>query len=189
MDFATLNKQRKFILIAAVLGVISIFLPWLSFSGLSISGFHSYGILVFIGFAGAGVVAVLGDQTKAVDKGMWMAELIAGAISLLFTIIYIMSIPDIGGFGMGYGIGLWIALIASIGVLGSAWFLKSPEDSLQGGFDSLKTKVATAANSNTTTTSSPTNSSKVEELEKLIKLKEAGKISEEEYQELKSKIL
>ncbi len=189
MDFATLNKQRKFILIAAAIGIISIFLPWLSFSGLSINGFHSYGILVFIGFAGAGVVAVLGDQTKAVDKAMWMAELIAGAISLLFTIIYITSIPDIGGFGMGYGIGLWIALVASVGVLGSAWFLKSPEDNLQGGFDSLKTKVVTAANSNTIATSAPAKSSKVEELEKLIKLKEEGKISEEEYQELKSKLI
>ena len=30
MNFQTMNKQRKFVLIAAAVGVISMFLPWIS---------------------------------------------------------------------------------------------------------------------------------------------------------------
>ena len=32
MNFQTMNKQRKFVLIAAAVGVISMFLPWVSVS-------------------------------------------------------------------------------------------------------------------------------------------------------------
>ena len=193
MDFTALNKQRKFILIAAAIGVISIFLPWISISGYglgySINGFHSYGIVVFLGFAAAGIVAILGDQTKSFDKAMWLVELVAGAAAVLFTILFMTDLAGTGSFGAGYGIGLWIGLLASAGVLVSAWLLKSPEDNLKDGFDSLKTKVTAATNANATASAGPGGTSKVDELEKLIKLKQEGKISEEEYQQLKSKIL
>ena len=36
MNFQTMNKQRKFVLIAAAIGVISMFLPWISISILAI---------------------------------------------------------------------------------------------------------------------------------------------------------
>ena len=193
MDFTTLNKQRKFALIAAVVGIISIFLPWISVSGLGLSisenGFHSYGVMVFLGFIGAAVLTIIGDQTKPLDKTMWFVELIAGAIALIFTLIFMSSLSGAESVGAGYGIGLWLSILASIGVLTSAWLLKSPEDSLQDSFESLKTKVTSAANSNTYGSSSNVGTSNVTELERLIKLKEEGKISEEEYQVMKSKIL
>ena len=55
MDFQTMSKQRKFVLIAALAGVVGMFLPWYSFSVFgasgSINGMHGNGIMVFICFA------------------------------------------------------------------------------------------------------------------------------------------
>jgi len=189
MDFANLNKQRKFILIAAVVGVISIFLPWVSILGFSANGFHSYGIMVFIAFVASGIVAIMGDQTKPLDQAMWLIELVAGVLALLFTFIFMSDLSGGIGFGAGFGIGLWLAILSALGVLASAWLLKSPGSSLQEGFESLKGKVAASANAGNPPPSSSAAPSKVAELEKLIKLKEEGKITEEEYQEMKGKIM
>ncbi len=193
MDFATLNKQRKFTLIAAIVGVISIFLPWIAVSGLGISmsenGLRSYGMMVFIGFIGAVILTIMGDQTKPLDKTMWFVELIAGAVALIFTLLFMTNLSGDTFGAAGFGIGIWISVLAAIGVLASTWLFKSPEDSLQDSFESLKSKITTATSQNISGTSSNVGTGKVAELEKLIKLKEEGKISEEEYQEMKSKIL
>jgi NADH:ubiquinone oxidoreductase subunit 6 (subunit J) len=193
MDFATLNKQRKFTLIAAMVGVISIFLPWIAVSGLGISmsenGLHSYGVMAFIGFIGAVILITMGDQTKPLDKTMWFVELIAGAVALIFTLLFMTNLSGDTFGAAGFGIGIWISILAAIGVLASTWLFKSPEDSLQDSFENLKSKVTTATSQNTSGTSSNAGTGKVAELEKLIKLKEEGKISEAEYQEMKSKIL
>ena len=68
MNFQTMNKQRKFILIAAVVGIIGMFLPWINVFFFSVNGMHSWGILAFLSFIVAGAVALLGDQTKNLDK-------------------------------------------------------------------------------------------------------------------------
>lgn len=136
MNFQTLNKQRKFILISAAVGVVSIFLPWISISfmgyGSSINGFHDVGMLVFLGFVVSGVVAFLGDQTKTLEKNRWFVALASGAVALLFTLIFWLRVGSVAGFG------LWIGLLAAAGVTGSAWMFKNPDDTIQGGFDSFK---------------------------------------------------
>ena len=51
MNFQTMNKQRKFVLIAAAVGIISMFLPWISVSVLgfsqTINGMHDKGFWFF----------------------------------------------------------------------------------------------------------------------------------------------
>jgi hypothetical protein len=150
MNFQALHKQRKFILIVAAIGAISIFLPWFTISaeglGVRISesqnGFHGTGVLVFLAFVGAGILALVGDQSLLMEKTMWVATLIAGAIALLFVVINLARTSGSGdGFGFaqaGPGFGIWISLIASVGMLASAWLLKNPGDTLKGGFDSMK---------------------------------------------------
>ena len=90
MNFQTMNKQRKFILIAASVGFIAMFLPWIkiSFFGMSssVNGMHGSGILVFLCFIGAGVVAFLGDQTKNLDKTFWFIALACGALASLIMV-------------------------------------------------------------------------------------------------------
>src|SRR6266536_3200206 len=55
MNFQTMSRQRKFIMIAAAAGIISVFLPWVTVSifgeSQSTNGFRSYGIVVFLAFA------------------------------------------------------------------------------------------------------------------------------------------
>jgi len=84
------------------------------------------------------------------------------------------------------GIGLWISLAASVGILAFAWIFKSPGDTLQNGFENLKKSMSLADSKEPKSTAG---GSKVDELERLIELKNQGKITDEEYQVMKSKIL
>jgi hypothetical protein len=190
MNFQAMSKQRKFLLITAAVGLISIFLPWHTaggiFEGISVNGFHGLGILVFFLFAGAGVLAILGDQTKPLDKTMWLITLAAGAVSLLCVIVRLSGAGDAFGI-LKPGFGLWIALIVSIGIIAFAWLYRNPGDTLQNAFDGLKGNISSASTNITTPT--PKTGSKIDELEKLIELKNQGKITDEEYQTLKSKIM
>lgn len=205
MNFQTMSKQRKFILIAAAVGVISVFLPWITISAgvfgmnmdQSINGFHGLGMVVFLSFAGAIVLSLVGDQTKSLEKSFWLLALIAGSLALLVILISFVNGRS-GGFGVvdtGYGIGIWIALLSAIGVVGSAWMFKNPADTLKDGFDSIKQSMATppAAPTGSVTPTAPpappSGTSKIAELEKLVELKNQGNISEEEFQQLKSKLL
>ena len=85
MNFQTMNKQRKFILIAAAVGVVSMFLPWVSISLFgytqSVNGMHDIGILVFLCFLAAAAVAYLGDQTQNLERNRWGISLTEGGLS------------------------------------------------------------------------------------------------------------
>src|SRR5689334_2915365 len=117
MNFQTMSKQRKLILIAAAVGVIAMFLPWWSidmgFVGGSVSGMHGEGIVVFLAFVGAIVLCVMGDQTKTLSRQNWMLTLIAGGLAALITLITFFNAPPLGDRGFG----LYIALLAAIGVV------------------------------------------------------------------------
>jgi hypothetical protein len=210
MNFQAMHKQRKFILILAAIGAISVFLPWFTISaeGLGVrmsestNGFHGTGVLVFLAFIGAGILALVGDQSRVMEKTMWTATLCAGVVALLFVVINLARTPNSGDtFGIaqaGPGFGIWISLLAAVGTLAGAWALKKPGDTLKGGFDSLKHDLAglsgPAAPAGPAGPSAPAgpakteNKSRVDELEKLIELRNQGKISEEEYQQMKSKL-
>ena len=203
MNFQTMNNQRKFILISAVIGIISIFLPWFSAGAFGfsvhINGFHGWGILAFLAFIVSIIIALMGTQTEALDKTVWLAALISGAVALLSVIITMLS--SSGGFGFisaGFGFGIWIALAAAIGVTIFAWMFKNPAHDFKGGFESLKKTVSASAASfskpNTASSVPPDTSpvasqNKIAELERLSKLKENGSITEAEFQQLKSKLL
>jgi hypothetical protein len=190
MNFQAMSKQRKFLLITAAAGVISIFLPWHVaggiFEGISVNGFHGLGILAFFLFAGTGVMAFLGDQTKPLDKTMWLLTLAAGALALLCVVVRLSGAGDAFGI-LKPGFGLWIALLVSIGIVAFAWLYKNPGDTLQNAFDGLKGNISSA--STPATPAAPKTNSKIDELEKLIELKNTGKITDEEYQAMKGKII
>jgi len=197
MNFQTLHLQRKLILAVAVAGIISIFLPWFSAGAFGfsvhINGFRGWGVLAFFAFAVAGILSIIGTQTEALDKNIWFGAIICGAIALLSVVITLLSSQtgDFGFAGTSIGFGLWISLIASILVLIFSWIYKKPSNSLKSGFDSIKQTVSTTASSLSTNTHStaPATSNRITELERLSKLKENGTITEEEFLELKSKLL
>ena len=142
MNFQTMNKQRKFVLIAAAVGFISCFLPWYSISvfgfSSSISGMHSWGFMAFLAFIGAGVVAFLGDQTKPMAQTFWFIALACGALAVLGVLLFFIAISGSAGYGGGYGFGLFIGAAAAIAVLACTYLYRNPTDSIKGGFDSLK---------------------------------------------------
>lgn len=166
MNFQTMNKQRKFVLIAAAVGVISMFLPWISVSLFgytqSENGMHGIGILIFICFLASAGLAYLGDQTKNLDKSSWGIVLAAGAIALISTIsFYVKASDSIMGNSL-VGFGLYIGGLAAIGVLAAAYMFRSPADSLKDTFDSVKKNIESKINSqtnsappNTTDTTNP----------------------------------
>ncbi len=190
-----LHKQRKFILIASAAGIISIFLPWKSFSagmfGVSVSqgvnGFHDAGIVAMLCF-GAGIAfSLIGEQSSALQKNMWLGVLATGSIAFLATIINMIKTKSAGGgfveFTIGWG--CWLAMLAAIATIVSAWLFRNPDHQLKESLEGLKKNISSLNSSSTT----DKKSTSIEELEKLIKLKEEGHITEAEYQQMKSKLL
>lgn len=142
MNFDTMLKQRKYVMIAAILGVIGMFLPWFNFGYFgSINGMHGWGFLVFLCLAGCAVIAFLGDQSKALDRTLWMVALIASAIASLFMIIWFF---DVVSNGFGYmSFGFYVAFIASLTTLYCVYKYRSPSDNIKDGFDSMKRDIET----------------------------------------------
>lgn len=146
MNFQTMNQQRKYILIAAAVGVIAMFLPWVEVSLMGMSqtasnGMHGKGVLIFICFLGCGLLAIMGDQLRALDNAMWVVVLIAGALGLLLT-LWVWSSVGSSAFGMVQpGFGIYIAALSAIGVVVSAWRYRSPGSNIKDGFNSLKGEI------------------------------------------------
>jgi uncharacterized membrane protein YoaK (UPF0700 family) len=161
MNFQTMNKQRKFVLIFAAAGIISMFLPWISVSLFGYSqtqnGMHDVGILTFLCFGVIAAIAYLGDQTKNFDKTMWPVVLIAGALALL-SIIWFYSKANDSIMGSSLiGFGLYIAAITAIGVLASAYMFRSATDNLKDSFTNLKNELENKIKTPAHPTSGPSN--------------------------------
>jgi hypothetical protein len=194
-----MHKQRKYILIASAVGIIALFLPWTTVSvgifGVSNSestnGFHSYGIAVFFAFAATGVVAFLGEKEKQLSQNMWLAALAGGAVALLFSLIFWVAgsgtYANYGFVEAHRGVGAWIAPLAAAGIVAFTWMLKKPTDNLKQSLESI-TKSLSSAQAKPIVPEA-VSANKLTELERLVKLKEQGNISEEEYQSLKSKLV
>ncbi|MEO8412054.1 MAG: hypothetical protein ABI472_00275 [Ginsengibacter sp.] len=157
MNFQTMNKQRKFVLLASAVGVIAMFLPWVSFLGYTVNGMHGSGIFVFLCFVASGIVAGMGEQTKNLDSKMWAITLIAGTIALLIILYFFSEASGSGSiFGSVAGFGMYLSGIAAIGVLLSAYLFRAATDNLKDSFNSMKkgfeNKINTPENTTTHTT-------------------------------------
>jgi uncharacterized membrane protein len=143
MNFQTMSKQRKFILIAAAVGIIAMFLPWIqiSFMGItagSINGMHGGGILVFLCFAACGAITLVGDQTRPLDKTMWMVSLIASGLAALIMVINFLRALDAISF---FSVGFYLAIVASLAVLFATYQYRGAGLNIKDGFDSLKDDI------------------------------------------------
>jgi hypothetical protein len=111
--------------IAALVLALSSFMDWYAGSGvgvkLAVIGWHSgvLGKLVFfIGLAVLALVALheLGfELPSTVPESLLVLGL--GALAAIFVLIRLISIPDAVLPADGRGIGIWIALLASLGVI------------------------------------------------------------------------
>ncbi|MFL5953654.1 MAG: hypothetical protein ACJ76I_06060 [Gaiellaceae bacterium] len=111
--------------ISGLVLMLSSFMDWYAGSGvgvkLAVIGWHSgvLGKLVFfIGLAILALVALreLGfELPPTVPESLLILGL--GALALIFVLIRVISIPDAVLPADGRGIGLWISLIAALGVI------------------------------------------------------------------------
>ena len=137
MQQLNLHKQKLYALIAAVIGVIAMFLPWWSLSfgsiegfgrlgGYSINGMHGLGILAFLAFAGAAVLCFLGDKTKPFEGQFKMIAAACFGGAALITLIQFIRLSSNTSFG------IWLSLLAGIAgavivyVLKPEQFVKKP---------------------------------------------------------------
>jgi len=198
-----MNRQRKMLLAAAVAGIVGTFLPWISISvgafGISASqsrnGFHGLGIFFFLLMVASAIVAAMGDKQEMLDKKMRLIVIGAGVVAFLSLIITYSSIRDDvgGGYGMAsssMGIGLILSFLASIGVAIVPILIKKPGESLSDDLSmlgsSLKSMQTDMKLPNVGISKKP---DRMQELEKLIQWRNEGKITSEEYEDLKSKII
>jgi hypothetical protein len=111
--------------IAALVLALSSFMDWYAGSGvgvkLAVIGWHVglLGKLVFvIGFAILAIVALreLGfELPPSVPESLVVLAL--GALAAIFVLIRVISIPDSVLPADGRGIGIWISLVAALGVI------------------------------------------------------------------------
>jgi hypothetical protein len=111
--------------ISGLVLALSSFMDWYAGSGvgvkLAVIGWHSgvLGKLVF--FVGLAVLAVVALQELGFELPPSIPESLLvlglGALAAIFVLIRIISIPDAVLPADGRGIGIWIALIAALGVI------------------------------------------------------------------------
>ena len=111
--------------IARLVLAVSSFMDWYAGSGvgvkLAVIGWHSgvLGKLVF--FIGLAVVAVVALHELGFELPPSIPEsllvLALGALAAIFVLIRVISIPDAVLPADGRGIGIWIALVAALGVI------------------------------------------------------------------------
>ena len=111
---------------------MSILLPWFSANAFGftvhVNGFHSWGILTFVCFVAAAVIALVGKKTVAFNPATWLMALLCGALALLSVIMFMASswtgnAPDF--VSPKFGIGVWIAFIAAAGIVVFAWIYRN----------------------------------------------------------------
>lgn len=145
MDIQRMSKQRKYMLAAAAIGVVAMFLPWVTipFLGIhsSINGLHDKGILVFLSFALAGVVAYMGDQTKNLSTRNWFIVLVAAALATVIMLWYFLQAVSNDFSSSLLSIGFYLAALSAIALLVVVYRFKSATDTVKGGFDELKHNI------------------------------------------------
>jgi hypothetical protein len=121
--------------VAGLVLTLSAFTDWYAGSGvgvkLAVIGWHTgvLGKLVF--FVGLAVLALAALREVGFELSATVPEsllvMVLGAIATIFVLIRVISIPDSVLPADGRGIGIWISLIAAIGVIGGG-LLRAAEE-------------------------------------------------------------
>ncbi|HEY5370578.1 MAG TPA: hypothetical protein VIJ75_16455 [Hanamia sp.] len=151
MSFQQLNKQRKLIIVGAALGLIACFLPWFSYGMGSINGMNGIGVLVFILFIAAGLLALAGDQKANIPSKMWLPVLGAGVVNICIIGYLIIrwesamsgvSNEESAAFGsVGLSFGIWAAIAGAVLIAFGAYRFRSSDSNIKDSFNSLKSDV------------------------------------------------
>jgi peptidoglycan/LPS O-acetylase OafA/YrhL len=136
VDLNKLSTADKVIGASAILFLVALFMPWYGLSGGSNNGWDYFltGILpLLIAAAMVAVIAIQRFTTTELPRPPipWsQIHLIAGAVILVLLLLRVVITSDVEVLGESFDLdrkyGLWIALIAAIG-LGVGGYLKNQE--------------------------------------------------------------
>jgi hypothetical protein len=112
--------------VAALILALSSFMGWYAGSGegvqLAVIGWHTGALGKLVFFIGVAVLALVafhefgGELPSPIPDSLIVLAL--GVLATIFVLIRVISIPDAVLPANGRGIGIWISLIAALGVIG-----------------------------------------------------------------------
>lgn len=188
-------------MIAAAVGIIATLLPWFTASagafGYSISnsinGFHGAGAAYFLLVLVNGALAFIGDRQDTLPKNMRLAAIGCSAVAFICLVIAYANANENASRGFGLvdlniGIGYILAVLSGGALVIIPFVIKKPGESLGNDFAGLKDSVK-AAQENMADNAAAKRAAKVEELEKLIAMRNEGRITQQEYEAFKARIM
>ena len=122
-----MHKQRLFIVIAASVGIIAAFFPWVSIFIFSFSGISSEagsgGLITLALFGAAGGIAIAtGDRANELEAKMKKSVAGIGAAVFGYLLYYMFIRAE--GMLSAMGTGVWLTLIAGLVVLALPFIVK-----------------------------------------------------------------
>lgn len=115
----------RIVWLSALILALSTFMGWYSGSGvgvkLAVIGWHTGALGKLVFFVGLIVLAIVALRESGIELPEALPESLVilglGALATVFVLIRVISIPDAVLPADGRGIGLWISLIAALGVI------------------------------------------------------------------------
>lgn len=118
-----MSRQRLFLLIASLLGMLSCFLPWqqLPLSDTLVNGLNGYGWLVFGGLVVSAVASVAGNRKSNLGRLLRLVCILIGLSGSVLMMIYLGGFDDIES-RQSTGYAPYFTTLATIAVLALAYF-------------------------------------------------------------------
>ncbi|MDB5203075.1 MAG: hypothetical protein JWQ27_2484 [Ferruginibacter sp.] len=137
-----MEKQRKLILLTAIIGAVAVFLPWISISVFdqvnSINGLHNRGIVVLICFVVSGITALSGNRSGIFSKPQWTMCLLSAVLATLLMVIFFTQMFEAIVF---LNIGFYLALLSSIALLCTVFAFRPAGYRISDGIQELLSMI------------------------------------------------
>ena len=108
-------KQKLFVIVAAVIGIIALFLPFVSFMGMSANAlkYGSDGYILLGLFVVPAALCFLGKLQENLKKPIMIVILIFAILALGVLVLNLVNALELISM---LGIGFWLAMVASIAI-------------------------------------------------------------------------
>jgi hypothetical protein len=134
MENLNFHKQKLYSLILAGVALVSLILPWATYSyagygGGSVNGLRGEGLITLLGVGAVAAAAFMGDKTKMFEGQTRMIALGGFGGIIAGALIAFISVSGKGGGIVKPGFGIYIAILAGvIGLLFLLGIIKLPEN-------------------------------------------------------------
>ncbi len=114
MDFNKLSNGKKIILVSAAVMVLSLFMPWVKFSFISVSGFKSDGYIFCLAFAYPAYAILKEELIQKINVNIAVASI---NTVLLYLFIQSKKVAEFGIKIDATGTGSYIALLSCMALV------------------------------------------------------------------------